>query len=124
MAQHSTYQFCKCGDAPPEEAAGPDLPFLDEERGEDGGAQDGVVDEGRLPDRPQEDVEVVRRQPRAPHGLVGQVLVHHAAVSQVRVPRILKGTSNSPWVYFNSVAKTIVESPINATQCTVILLAL
>ena len=47
------YQFCHCGDAPSEETSDPDLPLVHEQRGEDDGAADRVVDERRLPDGPE-----------------------------------------------------------------------
>ena len=69
------------------------MPFFDEQRGEYDGAADGIVDERRLPDGPEKDIEVVRREPHLVDGPVAEVLVHNAAVSQKRVPRILKGHS-------------------------------
>ena len=93
------HQFCQSGDAPSEETSDPDLPLVHEQRGEDHGAQDRVVDERGLSDGPEKDIEIVRREPRAEDGLVVEVLVHHAAVSQVCVPRILKGRPRSSFYF-------------------------
>ena len=103
------HQFCYCGDAPTEETPRPDLPFIDEQRGEHDGAADGIVDERRLPDGPEKDIEAVRREPHLVDWPVAEVLVHHAAVSQKRVPRILQGHCFD--VFFNSMIRAEIRIP-------------
>ncbi len=67
------------------------MPFLHEQRREDDGAADGIVDEGGLADGAQEGVGKVGREPLDGHRLVGQVVVDDAAVAEERVPRVLRG---------------------------------